>query len=83
MIENFKSNETYLVDLGILNTYNEKGCECCNRKFNLGDTVVLANGSWADGCAKLIHEKEAVFDKKNNTYVERIFYTAMQKKTTL
>lgn len=77
MIENFKPDTKYIVDLGILNAYNEKGCECCNRKFNLGDTIVLACGGWADGCAKLIHEKEAVFDKKTNTYFERLYYHSL------
>ena len=80
MIETFKKNATYIVDLGILNTYNEKGCESCNRKFNLGDTVVLACGGWGDGCAKLIHEKEAVFDKNTNSYFERRYYNALKEE---
>ena len=74
MTDNFKPDTKYIVDLNILNTYNEKGCECCNRKFNLGETVVLACGGWAGGCAKLIHEDEAIFDKKANTYYERLYY---------
>lgn len=77
MNENFKPDMKYIVDLNILNTHNEKGCESCNRKFNLGDTVVLACGGWADGCAKLIHEKEAVFDTKTHTYYERTYYRSV------
>lgn len=73
----FKPENTYIVDLNILNTHNEKGCEACNRKFNLGDTVVLACGSWQDDCAKLIHESEAVFDPKTRTWFERNYYRDM------
>jgi uncharacterized protein YdeI (YjbR/CyaY-like superfamily) len=80
MIETFKKDAKYIVDLEILNTHNAKGCESCNRKFNLGDTVVLACGGWADGCAKLIHEKEAVFNKKSNSYFERVYYHSLKKK---
>ena len=77
MSENFKQNTKYIVNLNMLNTYNEKGCESCNRKFNLGDTVVLACGGWADDGAKLIHENEAIFDKKTNTYFERLYYQSI------
>ncbi len=70
----FRSDTKYIVDLGMLNAYNKKGCESCNQKFNLGDTVVLACGAWPDDCAKLIHENEAVFDKQTNSYYERRYY---------
>ncbi len=70
----FRPDTKYIVDLAILNSYNEKGCESCNRKFNLGDMVVLACGAWPDSRAKLIHENEAVFDKKTHTYYERAYY---------
>ncbi|MCG8567575.1 MAG: hypothetical protein MI747_21080, partial [Desulfobacterales bacterium] len=59
--------------------YNKKGCEACNRKFNLGDTAVLAVGPWQDGYAKLIHERDAVFDKKTKTYYEKVFYQSVKK----
>ncbi len=36
----YNSENKYIVDLNILNTYSAKGCEACNQKFNLGDTVV-------------------------------------------
>ena len=78
MAQKFKSNETYIVDLGILNTHNARGCEACNRKFNLGEKVVIAVGGWPDNCAKLIHEKDAIFDKKTNAYYERVFFRSMQ-----
>lgn len=67
-----------IVDLNILNTHNAKGCEACNRKFNMGETVVLACGSWEDGCARLIHEQEAVFDKTTRSWYERIYYRSLK-----
>ncbi len=79
MAEKLSQERAYIVDLNMLNTYNEKGCEACNRKFNLGDTVVVAVGPWPDDCAKLIHEKEAVFDPKTRTYYEKVFFRSMKK----
>jgi hypothetical protein len=67
----------FLVDLDILNTHNEKGCEACNRKFSLGDTVVMACGSWPDDCMKLIHEHEAVFDENTQAWYERTYYQSL------
>ena len=58
-----------IIDLEKLNTLNSEGCPACKRKFTLGETVVLACGSWQG--AKYIHENEAVFDKKTSTYYER------------
>ncbi len=72
----FKTDTKYIVDLTILNTHNKNGCEACHRKFSLGDTVVMACGPWADSCSRLIHENEAVFDKKTQTYFERQYYHA-------
>jgi hypothetical protein len=72
-----KTNTPFLVDLDILNTHNEKGCEACNRKFSLGDTVVMACGSWPDDCMKLIHEQEAVFDEKTQAWYERTYYQSL------
>lgn len=77
MPHEFKTDTKYIVTLDILNTYNEKGCESCNQKFNLGDTVVMAVGGWPDNCVKLIHESEAVFDKKTNTYYDKVFYQSL------
>jgi hypothetical protein len=59
-----------MLDLETLNTLNVEGCPACGRKFELGDTVVLACGAW-EGPPKYVHEKEAVFDAKSNGYVER------------
>lgn len=59
-----------MIDLESLNTLNAEGCPACGRKFELGDTVVLACGAW-EGPPKYVHEKEAVFDAKSNGYVER------------
>jgi len=67
-----------LVDLNILNSHNAKGCEACNRKFNLGETVVMACGSWENGCARLIHEQEAVFDQTTRTWYERGYFRSLK-----
>ena len=74
MENEFKTDAKYIMDLVMLNTYNAKGCESCNRKFSLGDSVVMAVGGWADNYANLIHENEAVFDKKTRTYYDRTYY---------
>lgn len=54
---------------------NSDGCPACGRKFNLGDPVVSAHGSWGK-TPKLIHESDAVFDPKIQMYVERDWYEA-------
>ncbi|MGE5258938.1 MAG: hypothetical protein ACM3KE_19865 [Hyphomicrobiales bacterium] len=61
---------TFLIDLEKLNTLNEEGCPACGRKFTLGETAVLATGSW-EGGAKVIHENEAVWDAKTASFIER------------
>lgn len=78
MDNEFRRDKKYIVDLALLNTHNEKGCEACNRKFNLGEMVVLACGGWPGDCARLIHENEAVFDRKTSTYYERTYYHSIQ-----
>ena len=67
--------QKFIMDLEMLNTGNEKGCIACGKKFSLGDTVVLACGAW-EGGVKIIHENEAIFDKKTGGYVERKCYAA-------
>ena len=67
----------YIMDLELLNSNNESGCAACNQKFNLGDSVVLACGGWADDCGKLIHEHEAVLDKKTNSFFEKKYYNSL------
>jgi len=64
------------MDLELLNLTNASGCVVCNQKFNLGDSVVLACGGWADNCAKLIHEHEAVFDTGTDSFIEKRYYYA-------
>lgn len=49
---------------------NSDGCPACGQKFNLGDPVVSAQGSWGEEPA-LIHASEAVFDSNIQMYVER------------
>jgi hypothetical protein len=65
----------FIIDLEKLNSLNEEGCPACGRKFNLGETAVLACGDW-EGGPKLIHENEAVYDQKSATYYERRCYQA-------
>ena len=74
MHNEYRSDQKYIMDLFMLNSHNKRGCESCNQKFNLGDRVVLAWGAWPDKCTKLIHENDAVFDKKTKTYFERTYY---------
>lgn len=74
MEKEFTTDQKYIMDLEMLNIYNAKGCAACNQKFTLGDTVVLAIGGWPDNCAKLIHEKDAVFDKKTNSYYDKTYF---------
>jgi hypothetical protein len=82
MDKNFKANTKHIVTLNILNTYNKDGCAACKHKFNLGDTVVMACGPWPDDCFRLIHENEAIFDKKTQTYFERQHYYNIKSKAT-
>ncbi|MFO7964351.1 MAG: hypothetical protein R6U50_10555 [Desulfobacterales bacterium] len=59
-----------MMDLETLNRLNTEGCVSCGRKFSLGETAVLAFGSWKGG-PKYIHENEAYFDKQRSIYIER------------
>ena len=72
------SEKPKIVDLNILNTHNEFGCQACNQKFNLGETVVMACGAWQDGCARLIHERDAVFDPSTRTWYERKYFQSLK-----
>ena len=63
-----------IVDLAMMNTLTE-GCPGCGRRFNLGDSVVMACGAW-EGGPKYIHENEAVFDPKTSGYMERRCFEA-------
>jgi hypothetical protein len=66
-----------LIDLEKLNRLNVEGCLACRQKFCLGDEVVLARGRWEG--FKYIHEREAVFDKKQNTHYERRYYEGVRE----
>jgi hypothetical protein len=50
-----------------------KGCPACGQKFNLGDPVVYACGTWGRE-RKLIHESDAVFDTTTQMHMERECY---------
>lgn len=80
MEQELRADKTYIMDLAMVNLYNAKGCESCNKKFNLGDRVVIAVGGWNDNCAKLIHKDEAVFDPKTKTYFDRTYFYSIKGK---
>ena len=60
---------TALVDLEKLNLLNSEGCAACRRKFTLGETVVMACGSWEG--ARYVHESEAVWDSGASLFLLR------------
>ncbi len=66
---------TLIMGLERLNILNAEGCPACGRPFTLGDPVVWACGAW-EGGPKIIHENEAVYDSRTNTYIERRCYAA-------
>jgi hypothetical protein len=68
-----------IMDLEMLNTTNAEGCPACGRKFNLGDTAVLACGAWGEG-ARYIHENEAVQDARTSRYFERRYYASLSAR---
>ena len=70
-----RDGKPFLIDLEKLNTLNAGGCPSCGSKFNLGDTAVWACGAW-EGGARVIHEQDAVYDRKAGTYIERKCYAA-------
>ncbi|MFO7752030.1 MAG: hypothetical protein R6V41_02790 [Desulfobacteraceae bacterium] len=72
--KNDKKQYKKIIDREMLMTLNS-GCPVCGRSFTLGDPVVYACGSW-EGPMKLIHESEAVFDKRKSLYIERECYNA-------
>ena len=67
--------EKFIIDLAKLNEYNAEGCPACGRKFNLGETAVMACGAW-EGGAKLVHENEAIWDTQSSSYIERRCFDA-------
>ncbi len=74
------SKSRTLIDLEKFNTLNPEGCLACGRKFALGEAVVLACGNWEG--KKYIHEDEATFDKKTNSYYEPRYYEAMKERSS-
>ena len=66
------------IDLEKLNQLNAEGCLACGKKFTLGDEVVLARGKWHS--YKYIHEREAILEKKTNTYYERRYFADRNRK---
>jgi hypothetical protein len=75
MPEKTKAKSTFIIDLQKLNELNARGCAACGRKFTLGETVVVACGAW-EGGARIIHENEAVWDRRSGGFVERRCYAA-------
>lgn len=66
-----------IMDLEALNLTNAEGCPACGRKFNLGDSAVLACGAWGK-VSRYIHENEAVKDAKTSQYFERGYYMSLK-----
>jgi hypothetical protein len=75
MADPARKKHTFMIDLEKLNTLNAEGCPACGHKFTLGETVVLACGAW-EGCPKLIHENEAIWDSRSGSFFERACYTS-------
>jgi hypothetical protein len=67
------ASQKIIMDLVNLNTYNAEGCAACGKKFELGETAVVACGAW-EGGPKLVHESEAVFDSQSGGFVEKRCY---------
>ncbi|MDX9785818.1 MAG: hypothetical protein RBT11_03495 [Desulfobacterales bacterium] len=70
MKSTLQSKYKVIIDLAKLNELNSEGCAACGRKFELGETAVVACGTW-EGGPKFIHENEAVLDSQTGGYVER------------
>jgi hypothetical protein len=70
MAQASREGQKIIMDLVNLNTYNAEGCAACGRKFELGETAVVACGAW-EGGPKLVHENEAVFDPQTGGYIEK------------
>ena len=75
----FMVRQKIIIDLEKINGSHSNGCAACNRKFSLGDTAVLAIGSW-EGGPRYIHENEAVFDSNTSQYFEKRKYDALRPK---
>jgi hypothetical protein len=71
---------TLIIDLEKLNTLNAEGCPACGQKFTLGEIAVLASGPW-EGAARVVHESDAVWDPKTNTFLERKFYESRNPRS--
>lgn len=69
-----------IIDLQMLNALNEEGCSACGNKFTLGEPVVQACGNWGNN-KKLIHENEAIYDKKSGSYMEQKCYRSASQKS--
>jgi len=78
MARSDKNRFKTIIDLEKLNQLNAEGCPACNRKFTLGEPVVLACGAW-EGEPRYIHENEAVFDQATATYFERRCYESRKE----
>jgi hypothetical protein len=73
-------SQKIIINLELLNTLNEDGCPVCGKKFTLGEPVVLACGDWGNK-KKLIHENEAIYNKKTKSYIEQSCYRATIQKS--
>lgn len=78
MISHKRKKHQTIIDLEKLNRLNEEGCPACGRKFTLGEPVVMACGAW-EGPPKYIHENEAVFDERTESFFERRCYESRKE----
>jgi len=78
MISHKRKKHQTIIDLEKLNRLNEEGCPACGRKFTLGEPVVMACGAW-EGPPKYIHENEAVFDERTESFFERRCYASRKE----
>ena len=65
-----KDNLRTLVTLDMMNSRDRSSCAFCGHKFGLGEPVVMAWGPWGRE-ARLVHERDAIFDKASGSWVER------------
>ena len=69
MKQNRQNPKKVIMDLNQLNLLNTEGCPACGEKISLGEMAVPSLGKWNG--LKLVHEKDAVFNNKTNTYVDK------------
>ncbi|MCJ7772027.1 MAG: hypothetical protein MUP22_02720 [Desulfobacterales bacterium] len=80
MTDEIEKSQKTIIGLEMLNSLNEEGCPACGKKFTLGEPVVFACGDWGKH-KKIVHENEAIYDKKSGSYIEQSCYRATFQKS--